>query len=81
MASRAALITPRILRAASAADYAGYSSAREFLRAVAAGEMPPAFRHGPGDVWDRVEIDDAIDLLKSCTKRGFSWQEKGADRV
>jgi predicted DNA-binding transcriptional regulator AlpA len=81
MAGRAALLLPRILRAPSAAEYAGYSTAREFLRAVAAGEMPPGFQHGGGDAWDRHEIDDAIDLLMSCTKRGYSWQERGVDRV
>ena len=81
MASRIALIIPRILRAPGAAEYAGYSTAKDFLRAVTAGEMPPGFTHGAGDAWDRLEIDDAIDLLKSGTKRGYSWQEKGTDRV
>lgn len=82
MAKRAAsILLPRILRAPGAAEYAGYSSAREFLLAVSAGEMPPAFQHGGGDAWDRLEIDDAIDLLKSATKRGYSWQERGVQHV
>lgn len=81
MASRAAFIMPRILRAPGAADYAGYGSSRDFMRAVSAGDMPPAFQHNGGDAWDRLEIDDAIDLLKSGTKRGYNWQERGAARV
>lgn len=81
MASRAALLLPRNLGAHRAAEYAAYPSAREFLHAVAVGEMPPAFKICGQDVWDRLDIDDAIDRLKVGTKRGHSWQEKGAARV
>lgn len=81
MARAAPMILPRIVRAPGAAVYAGYDSARDFLRAVASGEMPPGFHHNGGDAWDRIELDDAIDLLKSSTKRGYSWQERGADHV
>ena len=81
MASRMTIPLPRVLRAGGAAEYAGYKTAKDFQRAVACGEMPPGFDHAGGDAWDRLEIDDAIDLLKSATKRNYRWQEQGADRV
>jgi predicted DNA-binding transcriptional regulator AlpA len=81
MASRAISFPPRSLRASIAAQYAGYTSERSFLRAVASGEMPPAFQLEGCDAWDRLEIDDAIDRLKSAAKRGYTWQERGVQRV
>ena len=82
MAARAAPNwPPRNMRAALAAHHSGYPSESAFLAAVATGEMPAPFLLGGGDVWDRNDLDDAIDAIKAGTRRKPKWQEGAPARV
>tara|TARA_R100000501_G_scaffold1851_1_gene4888 strand:+ start:1694 stop:1936 length:243 start_codon:yes stop_codon:yes gene_type:complete len=72
---------PRVLHAVPAAAYAGYRGERTFRAAVAAGEMPPAFKIGGKEAWDVHELDAAIDAIKASSGGKNSWRERMPERV
>jgi hypothetical protein len=69
---------PRVQRAKVAAAYAGYSSERAFLGAVAQGDMPHPFPIGGADAWDITDLDAAVDAIKSGGSAIGNWR-KGAE--
>ncbi len=81
MASRALPHWPRVQRANQAAAYAGYGTARDFLRDVSAGIMPAPFVLNGADAWDLGDLDAAIDAVKAGARRTPKWQERAPARV
>lgn len=81
MAARALPYWPRVQRASLAAQYASYDTTRDFLKAVADGEMPPPFQMAGADAWDRLDLDASIDAIKAGAKRTTPWQERAPSRV
>ncbi|MFL0586238.1 hypothetical protein ACH0BU_06305 [Sphingomonas olei] len=68
-------------RASIAAAYAGYGTARDFLRDVSAGIMPPPFELNGADAWDVGDLDAAIDAIKAGARKTSKWQERAPARV
>jgi predicted DNA-binding transcriptional regulator AlpA len=64
---------PRVMRATRAAQYVDLTT-KAFLRLVACEEMPAPFLLNGVDAWGRLEIDAAIDVLKSG-RRGVAGVE------
>jgi predicted DNA-binding transcriptional regulator AlpA len=58
---------PRVLRVERAAAYVSMSKTA-FLRLVESGDMPPGIRIAGMVMWDRLELDAAIE----------DWKEKGS---
>ncbi len=78
MAGRAFPAWPRVQRAKDAASYTGYANERAFRAAVANGDMPAPFEIGGADAWDIMELDAAVDAIKTGTPAIGNWR-RGAD--
>jgi predicted DNA-binding transcriptional regulator AlpA len=61
------LTSPRGLRADDAAAYMGMSKSK-FLELVETGKLPRAFAIDTIKVWDRLDLDAAIDEAKAQTE-------------
>ena len=60
-------LVPRLLRAQEAAEYASVSLSK-FRQLVLDGRMPASFQIDGCVVWDRIDLDAAIDSLKTAPK-------------
>lgn len=63
-----------MLTRAEAAEYVGLSK-KEFEEAVAADLLPSAISFGETLLWDRLAIDDAVDLRGGRTPRSTKSAE------
>lgn len=70
---------PRMLDTANAAYYVGLSPAA-FLSRVKDGQYPAGHRDGGRVMWDRMALDDAIDLATGYAHRNDS-DGNGTDRL
>lgn len=68
-------LVPRNLRADHAAEYAGVSLSK-FRQLVKDGRMPPSFQIDGCVMWDRFDLDAAIDKLKTAPKSANFFDDK-----
>ena len=75
---RTAVVTPRLLKQTDAATYLGVSRT-QFLADVDAGHWPkPLIRRGHTVLWDRAQLDAAIDAIAG---KGAPYANAGWDDV
>lgn len=63
---------PRLMGRLIAAAYCGVS-AGTFDRMVREQKYPPPIREGRTVLWDRVMIDEIIDLRSNCADHAGGW--------
>jgi len=56
---------PRLFRAERAAAYLGGMSTSTFLKLVDEGRLPKGIKIGGMTMWDRLELDAALENLKA----------------
>lgn len=62
---------PRSMKRATAAAYCDMSAA-EFEREVACGRLPPPFKLGNSEHWDRAAIDEDLNRIAG---RSADWRK------
>ncbi len=68
-------LMPRNLRAEQAAGYVAVSESK-FRQLVKDGRMPPSFQIDGCVLWDRFDLDDAIDKLKTERQTANFFDDK-----